>query len=123
MNIPKSVTLKEFFVTYLKCFNPVLKLKSREIQVLGIILKYYYENRALPVEELYALLYSKEMRKRMRDEIDMSEPSFNNHLVQLKAKRCIEDKNMQINKIILSNLKDIKETKKLDITYSINVVE
>lgn len=115
---PIQIPLREFFKTYITCLNPYLRLKPREIEMTAILLKYYYENRGMKEDELYALLYSKEMRRKMRDEIKMTDASFNNHLVQLKAKRVLSNDG-RMHKGLLANM----HPKTMEITYIIEVKE
>lgn len=118
MIIPITVNKLNFYSNYLKCFNPVLKLKNREIQVLAKILDYYINYEPLEYSAKIALLYSMHTRKKIREEVGMSEASFNNHLVQLKAKRMLKDDG-SINETLLKDLK--KGIKEIQICYKLKV--
>ena len=104
-NIPKSLK------AYLQILNPVLKLKDKEIEVLSSFLSVWYKNKSNP--NIEKLLFSTRIRKVIRESINMSEASFNNHITMLRKKSMIIDK--KINPIILSNIKE----NGVEITYKI----
>ena len=56
----------------------VLKLKDKEIEVLSSFLSIWHSNRSNP--NLDKMLFSTPVRKLVRNQIDMSEASFNNHI-------------------------------------------
>lgn len=102
MNIPIKTNTKDFFKVYLEVMNPVFKLKKREKQVMAAYLKVFYANRGLEREELNAKLFSTPVKKMIRNSIGMSEPSFNNHLGQLRGKRALIDDS--IHHLLVDNL-------------------
>jgi len=113
VNIPVKVQLKDFFRVYIDVINPIYKLKKREKEVLEAFLKIYYSNRGMGSDRINTLLFSKEVKKRIRSAIKMSEPSFNNHLVQLRKKRVL--KGDTLSQSIIAHLPE----ESLDISYSI----
>ena len=89
LDIALDTNLQNFFMVYLDVLGPVYKLKKREKEVMAAFLKVYYTNRDKHPDRLNALLFSKEVKRFIRDSIKMSEPSFNNHLVQLRNKKAL----------------------------------
>lgn len=98
MIIPVSPIKQDIYKAYIMCLNPLLKLKTREIEVLDILTKtYFHLNTAskkgeVPKNEIYTRMHGGAGRKIMRDVIKMSEASFNNHISHLKKKNVITDK-------------------------------
>lgn len=115
VSIPVNTPLKDFFKVYIDVINPIYKLKKREKEVLEAFLKIYYGNRGLGYDKVNALLFSKEVKKKVREAISMSEPSFNNHLVQLRKKRVFTEDT--ISRSIVENL----PLKELEISYQIKI--
>jgi 2'-5' RNA ligase len=111
MTIPLKATIPKSLRAYLQILNPVLKLKDKEIEVLSSFLSVWYKNKSNP--NIEKLLFSTRIRKVIRESINMSEASFNNHITMLRKKSMIIDK--KINPIILSNIKE----NGVEITYKI----
>ena len=89
LDIPFNTNIQNFFKIYLDVLGPVYKLKKREKEVMEAFLKVYYTNRDKHPDRLNSMLFSKEVKKFIRESINMSEPSFNNHLVQLRNKKAL----------------------------------
>jgi hypothetical protein len=117
VTIPVNTSINSFFKVYIDVINPIYKLKKREKEVLEAFLKIYYSNRGMGYDKINQILFSIDVKKKLRSAIGMSEPSFNNHLVQLRKKRVL--KGDTINKAILDNLPD----KELEVTYKISINE
>ena len=104
-DIPKSMK------AYLQILNPVLKLKDKEIEVLSNFLSIWQSNKSK--ENLDKMLFSTPVRKLVRQQIGMSEASFNNHITMLRKKRMIVDK--AINPSILKGIQD----EGIEVTYKL----
>lgn len=104
---------QKFFKFYVELLNPLLKLTSREKEVLSALLLIYYSNKDNP--NISTLLLSTSTRRALRNTLKLSEPSLNNSLTVLRKKNLID--NNQLNKLILKFPKD----NKLKITYSIEL--
>jgi len=98
MVIPVNPKKSDLYKAYISCLNPLLKLKTREMEVLDIMTKTYFslynasKQGAVPFNEIYDRMHGGAGRKIMRDAINMSRASFNNHLSQLKRKKVVNDK-------------------------------
>lgn len=89
MRIPlKFKDEKHKFVLLIEMYNPVLGLKRREKEVLLHFLLKYRELhlKGLTYELITNELFSTTVRQEVREKVKMSEPSFNNHIHQLKNK-------------------------------------
>ena len=111
MIIPINSDIPQSMKAYLQVLNPVLKLKDKEIEVLSSFLSIWHSNRSNP--NLDKMLFSTPVRKLVRNQIDMSEASFNNHITMLRKKNMIVDK--KINSSILEAIKD----EGIEVTYKI----
>lgn len=123
MVIPVNTEIKDLIKAYILCYNPILKLKPREIDVLEAMLKVYFNLKkavktgTIKLEEIDKRLNDPMGRKVIRDLIKMSEASYNNHYVQLKKKRVItKDDKLET---FLKNL----DSENLSITYKINIIK
>lgn len=111
MIIPINSDIPQSMKAYLQILNPVLKLKDKEIEVLSSFLSIWHSNRSNP--NLDKMLFSTPVRKLVRNQIDMSEASFNNHITMLRKKKMIIDK--KLNSSILSGVQE----NGIEITYKI----
>lgn len=111
MIIPLKANIAQSFKAYIQILNPILKLKDKEIEVLSSFLSVWYKNKSN--ENIDKLLFSTPVRKMVRNSIDMSEASFNNHITMLRKKKMIIDK--KLNPSILNGIKDTG----IEITYKI----
>jgi hypothetical protein len=111
MIIPIKSDIPKSMKAYLQILNPVLKLKDKEIEVLSSFLSIWHSNRSNP--NLDKMLFSTPVRKLVRNQIDMSEASFNNHITMLRKKKMIIDK--KLNPSILSGVQE----NGIEITYKI----
>lgn len=111
MIIPVSTEDKEFFNNYIYCANSLLKLKERERQVLSILLMIYYANK--DKETIDKLLFKAEVKKKIRHYMkpEMSEASYNNHLVQLRIKKILSNDNKINHKLVENCFNDYEEFK------------
>jgi len=116
MNIPITIDLQNYFELYLHILNPLLKLKKREREVLAAFLKIHYMNRDKSPDRINELLFSKNTKKYIRNYIKMSEPSFNNHIHQLRAKKAIIG-----DSINPSITKNYPVANKLEINYKLTI--
>jgi hypothetical protein len=116
MKIPINCSENNYFRTFLRLINPILKLKDKEIEVMAAFLLVLYNNKSLPIEESSKLLFSTKIRKFIRTAVGMSEASFNNHITALRKKKLIQGKG--INPILL---KGFPEKGGFDVTFNIKL--
>ena len=90
MRIPlKSKNYEHSISLIIEVYNPVLRLKRREKEVLlYFLLKYkeLWESSKLEKVAMATELFSTKVRQDIREKVKMSEPSYNNHIHQLKKK-------------------------------------
>lgn len=89
MNIPlKSQDNKHTYILLIEIYNPILRLKKREKEVLLFFLLRFKELYDQKVSDALIAddLISTPTRQYIRELVKMSEPSFNNHILQLKRK-------------------------------------
>lgn len=89
MRVPlKSSNDRHKFVLFIEAYNPILRLKKREKEVLLDYVEDYYNlhKSGTPETSIKDTLFSTKTRQRNRERIGMSEPSYNNHICQLKSK-------------------------------------
>ncbi len=114
---------KDIIKAYILCLNPLLKLKPREIELLDAMLRVYFNlKRAakagqMKFEDIDARLNDPMGRKVIRDLINMSEHSHNNHYLQLKKKKVITPSGN-----IEPSLKNL-DTGDLTIQYKFNLIK
>jgi len=66
--------------------NPILKLKKREKELLVEYLKLAYKNKDYNEQQMKAMFADQSIKWDIRNILNMSEPSFNNHIKQLRDK-------------------------------------
>jgi len=108
MNVPIKVHSESVYGVYVELLNPILKLKKREKELLVEYLKLHIRLGGAQED-----LMNSGQKKIIRERIGMSEPSFNNHLKQLRDKQVFM--NGQLNPLITSNL----HFNDFDIKYSL----
>lgn len=113
--IPIKTNKEKFASDLLSILHPVLKLKRREKELLSTLMLLHHNNKNIESNKLNKLLFSTQIRKRVRGFLDppMSEASYNNHLSQLKEKRIIA------NNIISPSLMNLYKDK-ISITYELS---
>jgi hypothetical protein len=112
----KSTDTKHKFILLIEALNPVLRLKRREKEVLLYFLIEYKELTTYNqmTEQLLAdTLISTTTRQKVREQVKMSEPSFNNHIHQLK------NKGVMVDGKLLSTLTNMISTNDLKVEYLI----
>ena len=96
MKIPITTNAEKFYkqiVKLLSEFAPLDKLFPRERQLLALILYQNYLLRDIPEDKRNILLFSKDMRRTMRDKLGVSEDYFNTNLYKLKKNGIITKDN------------------------------
>ena len=87
---------RKFFRQYLELLRtipPFVQLRTRELDLLGEIMYQRYKYRSFDEDgALNAFVFSAGMRKKMRDNLSMSEATFNNNLSYIKKHGIIKDK-------------------------------
>ena len=75
----------------LKSFPPFTSLTAKELDVLGQLMKYNEIHDKLDSYSKSILFTSAGFKKMVRDEIGMSEPSFNNNMSKLRKAKLITE--------------------------------
>ena len=94
--IPIRTTQDKFYRQFLELFRslpPFDKLRSRELDVLSEILYQNNKYKTINKKTRPLIIFSKEVRKEMRERIDVSEEIFNNNLSGLRKHKLINDDN------------------------------
>ena len=86
MKIPIAISRHDYFSTYVEILNPILKLKKREKELLVEYLKLNYKNKNYNAVQLKSMFSDSSIKWDIRRALKMSEPSFNNHIKQLRDK-------------------------------------
>lgn len=86
MEIPIAISRHDYFSTYVEVLNPILKLKKREKELLVEYLKLNYKNKNYNAVQLKSMFSDSSIKWDIRRALKMSEPSFNNHIKQLRDK-------------------------------------
>lgn len=86
MDIPVAISKHSYFSTYVEVLNPILKLKKREKELLVEYLKLAYKNKDYNELQLKSMFSDQDIKWDIRRVLGMSEPSFNNHIKQLRDK-------------------------------------
>lgn len=86
MDIPVAISKHSYFSTYVEVLNPILKLKKREKELLVEYLKIAYKNKDYNELQLKSMFSNQDIKWDIRRVLGMSEPSFNNHIKQLRDK-------------------------------------
>lgn len=96
--IPIKTTESKFFRQLLELFRipPFNKLRSRELDVLGQILYQNNKYKSISTITRPLVVFSKEVRKEMRDTLEVSEDIFNNNLSGLRKHKLITEDNKLI---------------------------
>lgn len=92
MNITVNVTKENRYELFIRFLNPILKLTDTEVRILAVFLGILETNKKTSREKVCKKMFSSEMRKRIRESLSISEPSFNNYLSSLKKKKLIVEK-------------------------------
>lgn len=111
MEIPIAVSKHSYFEVYVEILNPILKLKKREKELLVEYLKLAYKNKDYNEHQLRAMFSDQSIKWDIRRVLNMSEPSFNNHIKQLRDKSVFVDG--LLNPLVNSGLSNID-------TYNLN---
>lgn len=103
----------KYFKYYVQLLNPLLKLTTREVDVLSTILLVYYTNISHP--KIDDLIFSTSSKKAIREKLKLSEPSLNNSFTILRKKGIIVGN--KLSPIILK----FPKNNKLTITYELEL--
>ena len=112
MVVPIKTNLKGFIKGYLTVLNPILKLKDKELEVLGAFLMVWYTNR--DKEGIELALFSTKVRKVIRKSVDMSEASFNNHITSLRKKKVL------IGRTVSPHILKSLDSEEVEVTYKLS---
>lgn len=86
MDIPVAISKHSYFSTYVEVLNPLLKLKKREKELLVEYLKLAHKHKDYNELQLKSMFSDQSIKWDIRRTLGMSEPSFNNHIKQLRDK-------------------------------------
>ena len=112
-------TEKEFFRQYLELLrtvSPLNNLRNRELDLLGEIMYQRYKYKALAIDgALDQFIFSVSMRRKMRDNINMTEATYNNNLSIIKKHGIIS------NEFKLMKALDLDPGKEFNITFKFHL--
>lgn len=117
MLIPIKTNQQDLFKHYLSILDPFLKLRDKEADVLCAFLKVHYANRHNP--QVNELLFSTEVLKALRESINMSESSFNNHKHKLRVKGLLTKDSISP---ILTKIYDEIKDNRLELTFRLDII-
>jgi len=89
--IPIPTDERKFFRQYLELAAPLLRLREKERRVLAELLYYNYKYKAMDEEERFILIFSTSIRKKIMEELKVSDAVLNNNLSELRKKGYIVD--------------------------------
>jgi hypothetical protein len=89
MVINFKIRQEGFIKAYLKLFNGILGMTSKEIDVVEAILLKYEELKDIPEPHKSKLIFSAEGLKEIRETVGVTESGLNNYKAQLKKKGII----------------------------------
>ena len=88
--VRKLITLptnnEKVYLQILSFFNFALELTNQERDVLSELIKLNHEYEALPADKRAKFILSTDMRKELREKLEMEEGSFNGIISRLKKK-------------------------------------
>ncbi len=120
MDIPIGVSRHNYFNIYVEILNPILKLKKREKELLVEYIKLAYKHKDYNDMQLKDMFSDQTIKWDIRKILNMSEPSFNNHIKQLRDNSVFV--NGLLNPLINRGLKQV-DMHKFDLTYSLIIKE
>lgn len=94
--IPIKTSDKKFYRQILELLHsvpPFTKLRKRELDVLGEIMRQNNKYNKTTIESRNLIVFSTKIRKEMRDSIGVSEDIFNNNMSSLKKHGIINKDN------------------------------
>lgn len=101
-----KATEVSFFDTWLTLMQPFLRLRKQELKVLSRLLYYRYiiQKEFKNEDVLYDLLFNTRTRKKIQEDLQMEDYTFNNLLSALRKKKMIIDN--KINHKIIPQTQD-----------------
>lgn len=120
INVQTFNTSKQnFFILWLTVLQPFLKLRDKEVTVLGKMLhtRYLISLEVRNPDMLDELLFSSKIRKQMQSELKMEEYAFNNILTSLRGKKMVLGR--AINKKIIPVITEPFDNFKLSFNFDI----
>jgi hypothetical protein len=120
INVQTFNTSKQnFFILWLTVLQPFLKLRDKEVTVLGKMLhtRYLISLEVRNPDMLDELLFSSKIRKQMQSELKMEEYAFNNILTSLRGKKMVLGR--LINKKIIPVITEPFDNFKLSFNFDI----
>lgn len=117
----KKINLKcndklDFFYKYLTLLSPLIPLQNQERKVLSNILYWNDEYKDIPTEERNTILFSKSIRSKILQNMDISRASLDNVYLSLRKKNILIDNSInKVYEIFYDTHKDLM------ISFKINV--
>ena len=102
-------TEEKIFRQYLEIFNPIIKLRSKELDVLSQLLYFNDKLKDIPEEHRNKILFDYDTKKEMQNKIGLSGAYFDNCLSILRKKGIIIN-NKLIKNFLFYPDKDVKLT-------------
>lgn len=84
MIVPIDTTTDNFFDVFVSLLNPILKLRKKEADILTSFLRIHFVNRYDP--QVNQKLFSTTTLKAIRESLNMTVASFNNHKFRMRKK-------------------------------------
>jgi hypothetical protein len=94
LKIPIKTTQQRFYREFLELFRslpPFNKLRTREIDVLSQIMYQNNKYKNIQTNTRSLVIFSTEVRKEMREQLNISEEIFNNNLSGLRKNKLISE--------------------------------
>ena len=115
MILKVDINSNDFFKQYIQILNPLFNLRKREAEILESFLRVHYKYKDLP--NVNQLLFSLSTLRQIREHLNMTTASFNNHKHCLRKKKVMTT--TALNPIITNNYPVKGE---LDITFKLKIV-
>lgn len=84
-----KATIRQIFYTYVSIMNSFLKLSKRESQVLAELLFYNYQYKTYSESAKWKLVFHKDTKVQIQEDLGISVHQFNNILTSLRKKNLI----------------------------------
>jgi hypothetical protein len=91
---------KKVYLQYLTFLNPFLNLTNNEAKVVAEILYYYKQSEGAKEHIRWDWVFSTETRKKIKEDLDMTDSTFNTVLNKLRSKSIITENSLNKNMII-----------------------
>ncbi len=114
-----NVTLKDLFFRWIDITSPFHKLTKQKRDVLSLLLYYHYLYKKEVSNDIliWKLVFDTDTRIKIREELNIKDPTFQNILSTLRKDKVIIDN--KINPIYIPNL--TKNSNNFKVLYNFNI--